>query len=314
MKANFINKTHIEGLVYESTLELRVSGENSKHPGTQFIMGNLSIATDDACTNIVPVHFTYVTATTAKGNANATFGVLKDIVDKKIGTVMTVGADKAGKVRIDSAVGLNEFYSDRNGKEELVSVKRNEGGFVHVTNILAPDEKTRNTFETDMLITSVNRIEGDEEKGTKDKVIVRGVIFDFRKAILPVDFSITNERGMDYFEGLEASPKNPVFTKIWGRQISQTTVNKTVEESAWGETLVKEIPSTRRDWVIAGSNPEPYVWDDESTITAAELTKAMADRETYLATIKQRQDEYKAQKITPANAPIAAAAGGEFKF
>lgn len=34
MKANFINKTHIEGLVYESTLELRVSGENSKHPGT----------------------------------------------------------------------------------------------------------------------------------------------------------------------------------------------------------------------------------------------------------------------------------------
>lgn len=313
MKANFINKTHIEGLVYESTLELRVSGENSKHPGTQFIMGNLSVATDDACTNIVPVHFTYVTATTAKGNANATFGVLKDIIDKKIGTVMTVGADKAGKVRIDSAVGLNEFYSDRNGKEELVSVKRNEGGFVHVTNTLAPDEKTRNTFETDMLITSVTRTEGDEEKGTKDKVIVRGVIFDFRKAILPVDFSITNERGMDYFEGLEASPKNPVFTKIWGRQISQTTVNKTVEESAWGETLVKEIPSTRRDWVITGSNPEPYVWDDESTITAVELTKAMADRETYLATIKQRQDEYKAQKITPANAPIAAA-GGEFKF
>ena len=314
MKANFINKTHIEGLVYESTLELRVSGENSKHPGTQFIMGNLSIATDDACTNIIPVHFTYVTAITAKGKENATFGILKDIIDKKIGTVMTVGADKAGKVRIDSAVGLNEFYSDRNGKEELVSVKRNEGGFVHVTNILAPDEKTRNTFETDMLITSVNRIEGDEEKGTKDKVIVRGVIFDFRKAILPVDFSITNERGMNYFEELEASPKNPVFTKIWGRQISQTTVNKTVEESAWGETLVKEIPSTRRDWVITGSNPEPYLWDDESTITAAELTKAMADRETYLATIKQRQDEYKAQKITPANAPIAAAAGGEFKF
>lgn len=314
MKANFINKTHIEGLVYESTLELRVSGENSKHPGTQFIMGNLSIATDDACTNIIPVHFTYVTAITAKGKENATFGILKDIIDKKIGTVMTVGADKAGKVRIDSAVGLNEFYSDRNGKEELVSVKRNEGGFVHVTNILAPDEKTRNTFETDMLITSVNRIEGDEEKETKDKVIVRGVIFDFRKAILPVDFSITNERGMNYFEELEASPKNPVFTKIWGRQISQTTVNKTVEESAWGETLVKEIPSTRRDWVITGSNPEPYLWDDESTITAAELTKAMADRETYLATIKQRQDEYKAQKITPANAPIAAAAGGEFKF
>jgi hypothetical protein len=34
MKANFENITHIEGLVYESALELRVSGENSKNPGT----------------------------------------------------------------------------------------------------------------------------------------------------------------------------------------------------------------------------------------------------------------------------------------
>lgn len=134
---NVINSTHIEGLVYEHTLELRVSGENSKNPGTEFIMGNLNIATDNKCTNIIPVHFTYVTATTSKGNANATYGVLKDIIDGKIGSVMNHGEDKAGKVRIDSAIGLNEFYSDRNGTEELVSVKRNEGGFVHVTSALA---------------------------------------------------------------------------------------------------------------------------------------------------------------------------------
>ena len=307
---NMINSTHIEGLVYESNLELRVSGENSKHPGTEFIMGTLNIATDDACTNIVPVHFTYVTATTSKGNANATYGVLKDIIDEKIGAVMTVGADKAGKVRIDSAIGLNEFYSDRNGTEELVSVKRNEGGFVHVTAALAPDEKTRNTFQADMLITSVTRVEGNEERGTKDKVIVRGCVFDFRKAVLPIDFSVTNERGMEYFEGLGASAKEPIFTKVWGRQISQTTTNKKVEESAWGESRVVETPITRRDWVITGSNPEPYDWDDEDTITAKELTEAMANRETYLASIKQRQDEYKASKA----AATATPATEGFKF
>ena len=312
MKTNFINKTHIEGLIYESTLEFRVSGENSKQPGTQFIMGNLNIATDSACTNIIPVHFTYVTAITSKGKPNATFAILKDVIDGKAGTVMTVGAEKAAKVRIDSAIGLNEFYSDRNGTEELVSVKRNEGGFVHLVNTLAPDEKTHNTFEVDMLITQVTRIDGDEERGTKDKVIVRGVVFDFRRAILPIDLSITNEKGMDYFEGLEASAKNPVFTKVWGRQISQTTVTKQVEESGWGETLVKETPSTRRDWVITGSNPEPYLWDDESTITAVELTKAMADRETYLATIKQRRDEYKASQA--AITPPATAVPTSFQF
>lgn len=313
MKKSFFNSTHIEGLVYEHSLELRVSGENSKHPGTQFIMGNLNIATDSACTNIIPVHFTYVTAVTSKGKTNTTFGILKDIIDEKVGTVMKVGADKAGKVRIDSAIGLNEFYSDRNGTDELVSVKRNEGGFVHIVNALSPDEKTHNTFEADMVITGVTRTEGDEEKGTKDKVKVRGVIFDFRKAILPIDLSITNEKGMNYFEGLEASPKTPVFIKLWGRQISQTTVTKQIEESAWGETLVKETPTSRRDWVITGSNPEPYLWDDESTITAAELTQAMADRETYLATLKQRRDEYKAQQSVQQPAP-AMASNETFQF
>ena len=44
-----INTTHIEGLIYEHALESRVTGENSKNPGTPFIMGTLSIATDNAC-------------------------------------------------------------------------------------------------------------------------------------------------------------------------------------------------------------------------------------------------------------------------
>lgn len=307
---NMVNSTHIEGLVYESTLELRVSGENSKNPGTEFIMGNLNIATDNDCTNIVPVHFTYVTATTSKGNSNATFGVLKDIVDGKIGTVMANGKENAGKVRIDSAIGLNEFYSDRNGKEELVSAKRNEGGFVHTVASLNADEKTRNTFMADMLITSVTHVDADEEKGTKEKALVRGCVFDFRNAVLPIEFSVTNARGMDYFEGLEASPKTPIFTKVWGRQISTTVTNTKIEESGWGEANVQESTSTRRDWVITGSNTEPYEWDSDETITAKELTEAMANREVYLAGIKQRQDEYKASKAAPAAAPVA----GGFNF
>lgn len=308
---NMINSTHIEGLVYESTLELRTSGQNSKNPGTEFIMGNLNIATDNDCTNIVPVHFTYVTATTSKGNANATFGILKDIVDGKIGTVMANGKDGAGKVRIDSAIGLNEFYSDRNGKEELVSAKRNEGGFVHTVATLNPDEKTRNTFMADMLITSVTHVDADDERGIKEKALVRGCVFDFRKAVLPIEFSVTNPRGMDYFEGLDASPKTPVFTKVWGRQVSQTVTNSRVEESGWGEANVQESTSTRRDWVITGSNTEPYEWDSEETITAKELTEAMANREVYLAGIKQRQDEYRASKAAPAAAVPTA---GGFNF
>ena len=87
--------------------------------------------------NIVPVHFTYVTATTAKGATNATFTTLSNIVDGKYGSVMANGKDKAVKLRIDSALGLNEFYTDRNGQEGAGFCKRNEGGFVHVADSLA---------------------------------------------------------------------------------------------------------------------------------------------------------------------------------
>ena len=308
-----INKTHIEGYIYEHDLELKVSGPNSKNPGTQFITGTVSLATDDLGVNVVPVHFTYVTATTAKGGANATFTTLKNIIDGAIGTVMKDGKDKAGKLRIDSALGLNEFYTDRNGKEELVSAKRNEGGFVHTCDVLNEDEKTRNTFECDMLITNCHRIEADADKNIPEKVIVKGAIFDFRKSLLPVEFTALNPNAMNYFEDLGATQSNPVLTKVWGRQVSETIVKKTVEESAFGDAAVKETKSSRRDFVITGAAKEPYVWDDESTMTAAELTEAIANREVYLAGVKQRADEYKASKgQAPAN--VAAPAQGAFNF
>ena len=314
-KKNFINKTHIEGLLYQHSLELKVSGPNSKTPGTQFIAGNIEIATDDAGLNIVPIHFSYVTAVTSSGKTNATFGTLMNIIDEKFPSVMKSGKENAAKLRVDSAIGLNEFYADRNGTEELVSAKRNEGGFVHLVDTLNPDEKTRNTFETDMIITSCIRKEANEEKQIPEKVIVRGAIFDFRKALLPIEFSAINPNAMNYFEGLGASNKEPVFTKVWGRQVSETIVRRIEEESAFGAPEIKEITSTRKDFVITGSAKNPYEWDSEESITATELTEAMANRETYLATLKQRSDEYKAQKaagaIGAATAPIAT---GDFKF
>ena len=310
MKKTMENVTHIEGILYEHNLESKVSGPNSKTPGTSFISGTISIATDDALTNIVQVHFTYVTPTTAKGSANATYILLQNIIDGLVGTYMKDGPDKAAKLRVDSAIGLNEFYSDRNGKSELVSTKRNEGGFVHLTNTLAEDEKVRNTFKCDMVITGVTHIDGDEEKKLPEKVIVKGAIFDFRKALLPVEFSATNPGAMAYYEGLGASNSEPVFTKVWGRQVSETIVREIREESAFGEDNVREVQTTRKDFVITGGAKDPYPWDEEEFLTAKELTDAMTQRQTYLATIKQRQDEYKAAK----NASIAAPAAGGFNF
>lgn len=307
-----INETHIEGLLYDQDLKLKTTGPDSKTPGVDFITGTISIATDDACLNIVPIHFTYTTEKTTTGKVNSSFTLLKNIIDGNIKTYLTAGKDGAGKIRCDSAIDLNDFYTERDGKEELVSTKRNEGGFLHTADTLAEDEKTRNTFKCDMIITHVHRIDGDPDKNTTDKVIVHGAIFNFRNALLPVEFSATNPNAMTYFENLEASDKHPVFTKVWGRQISETTTRKIVEQSAFGEDYVREVQNNHKDWVITGAASEPYLWDSEDTITATQLKDAAAQRETYLATVKQRQDEYKASKNAPAAAP--ASANGGFNF
>lgn len=312
MKKTMENVTHIEGLLYQHNLTMKVTGENAKNPGVQFINGTIDIATDKDLTNIVSVHYTYVTAKTAKGTDDSRFATLQNIINGTLCSVMEHGADRAAKLRIDSAIGLNEFFSNRTGEEVLVSQKRNEGGFIHVTQTLAEDEKLRDTFKCDMIITNTIRMEADEERNRPERMTVKGYIFDFRKALLPVEFTALNPTAMDYFEGLNVSPKAPCFTKVWGRQVSRVITIRRVTESAFGEPSVEESASTQRDFVITGGATEPYVWDDESTITVQEYTTAQQDREVALAAIKQRQDEYNASRAQTATPTAAAASGFDF--
>ena len=294
-----INREHLEGRVYDHSLSLKVTGENSKHPGTEYIRGSLDVATDDDILNIVTVNFTYVTATTSKGNSNETFSVLKRIIDSGK-TVVADGAENATLVKIDTALGLNDFYTNRNGKEELVSAKRNDGGFVSIVSRVDPVEAKRNKFECDMLINGTRLVEADEERNIpSDYLVVKGAVFNFRNAILPVEFIVRSSGGIRYFESLEASPSNMVFTKVWGEIKSQTIVDKREEESAFGEAAVREYERKVREWVIIGAAKEPYEMGDEQTgITTEEIKQMLSDREVYLADIKRRAEEWQLQKAS----------------
>lgn len=306
-----LNETHIEGVLYNHNLVLKTTGENSKNPGTQYISGTIDVATDDALTNVVSIHYTYVTPTTKSGGANSTYNTLLDIING-VNKVYMKDKDAALMVRVDSQLALNEFYSTRSGNEELVSVKRNEGGFIHITNALNEDENKRNTFRCDMVITGARRVEANDERNIEEHVTIKGYTFDFRGTPMPMDFNVYSipAGAMDYFENLDASEKNPVFTRVWGNQVTQTTASTITEESAFGETYVREVASNRKDFVIAGAAKETYLWDDESTMTAAQLKEGLANRELALANMKQRNDEYQASKnATPSAfaAPTATA-------
>lgn len=316
MKA-MINRAHIEGLLYSHSLELKITGDKSKNPGTQFISGTIDIATDDACLNIVSVHFTYVTATTAKGSANATFTTLANVISGTYPTVVAAGKENAAKMTVDTAVALNDFYTDRNGTVELVSAKRNEGGFVHVVQSLR-SEAERNKTQLDIVIYGTAFVEANEERNLPEKLIVKGYIFNFRNDILPVEFSVLNPNAIAYFEGLDASEAEPVFTQVYVNQIAQTGTRTVETESAWGDTIVNEYQTTHKDFVIYNAVKEPYDFGDAEVLTKTDIKTKLAEREVMLATVKARWEEYKnSNSAVPASAPAASAgtaAKGGFNF
>ena len=302
-----INKVILEGYLYEHDLKIKtVQDKNSENFGKEFINGTVSIAVDEDALNVVPVHYTYVTSTTKAGTANKTYTVLKSIIDGNA-TWLNVGKDNALKVKCDTAFALNDFYAQDG---TLVSQMLQEGGFISVVNAF---DAERNKFEVDLLVTNVAHIEADEEKNiAKDYCTVRGAGFNFRNALLPMSFVIHNEKGMEYFESLEASNQNPVFIKVWGKISHTTTKVEKTEESAFGEASVTTYEKKLKEWIITGASPSPYDFGDENILTAEDIQKAMQDREILLADTKKRADEYRASKNnsfgTPAVTPAAAPA------
>ena len=290
MKKNFVNSEFIEGRLYQHNLVLKtVKNEQSANFGKEFISGTIDVATDEEGLNVIPIHFTYVTEITNSGKTNSTFTNLKNIINGAK-TWITDGKDYALRVRCNTALGLNDFY---NQNDELVSAKRNEGGFVSTVKDLVP-EAERNTFKFDMVITSVTRVEGTDD--APDFLRIKGGVFDFRKSLLPVELTCRREDGMEYFESLDASPSNPIFTEVRGNIVSTSVETKIEEASAFGAATVKTVSRTVREWLVTGARPTEYDFGEEDTITAEELKKAMEDRQVYLATLKKQRDDYLASR------------------
>ena len=315
-----INSEHIEGRVYQHNLVKKtVQNQQSKNFGKEFISGNIEVATDEEGLVVIPVHFTYVVETTNSGNKNVTYTNLEKIINGGK-TWITDGKDEALKVKIDTALALNDFYVQEGSESRLVSAKVNEGGFVTIVSELGP-EAERNTFSADMLITNVTRVEADPERNIdKDYVTVKGAIFNFRNNLLPIDFVVKNEEGMGYFEDLGASQSEPVFTKVWGKINCGSRFNEVKEETAFGEEAVRTYERKIKEWVITGTSKVPYEFGDETVLTAADVEKAMQDRQLMLADTKKRSEEYRAQRAAAASTPAqpttstVTASKGTFNF
>lgn len=285
MKNQWENKVHVEGYVFNHSLSNLVA----KKTGTPFIMGDINIATNDDATNIVTVHFSYVTETYAKsGKPNATHAVLQSLIDGAA-TYETAGTD-AIKIRVDGDMEINDFYT-RDG--ELASPKRVRGSFVHVMNKNDEIADRPATFSMDVVLSNyaLREVENDEDYGE-----LKGYAFNFRNDALPFTVTVRDKGGMNYFDNADISSNNPLVTKIWGDIVSNIIKKEITTESAFGTPQVDITTRTIRAWDVTGTSVEPMEWDDESTITKAELKKALADREVMLAEEKKRHEEYLASR------------------
>lgn len=319
-----INNISVSGRLYDiSKLAIKtVKNTESKNFGHDYISGSIDIATDDACLNIVTVKFTFQQATYKSGSTNSSYGVLKKIITEGK-TVLSDGKDNATMVKVTGgSIGLNDFYTNKGGEQTLVSAKENNAMFIEIVNQLE-DESKRNRFECDFLINGTKLIEADEEKNIKeDYLVVKGAVFGYNNVFLPVEFTVHNKGGIDYFQSLEASSNNLVFTKVWGEIKSQTIITKKEQESAFGEPSIVEFTKNIKEWVITGTSKPDAVYEisedaEKTGITPQEIKKAIADREIYLADVKKRNDEYlasKAANVTPAAVASAPASVGGFNF
>ncbi len=299
-----VNKSHIEGLLYECTLEERVAGEKATNPGAKYISGKISVQVDED--NIVSIDI-FENEITKKNTPNQKYPTLKTLIAAPSVTNNTT--NMATKVRIDSALSLNDWYRTDG---ELVSSIRNFNGFTH---IVSDKINPSATFEVDILIVSTTdemqkNTDGDMEP--TGSLILNGYIFDYAGKILPVKLLVENKEGVKYFRDLE----NNTFTRVWGNMITQTTTTTQVEKSAFGADKVVEYTNTRKKYVVTGVAAEPYDFGDEAILSVAEVKEALANREIYLADLKTKTEQArkKSSSNTGTSAPIAKSNAADVKF
>lgn len=282
MKKKMVNKANVQGYIFSHTLTNRVS-----KAGVPFINGKISVATDEAGTNVIDVNFSYVSEYFGKTDkVNQTYQVLQNIMDNAK-TFEEVG-NEATKVRIDGSVETNDFIT-REG--EMASPKRVAGNFVHILNGQIPDNPA--TFDLDMVITSaVER----EQEDMPNYLELRGYAFDFRGTAVPVNLNVRIQAAIDYFLGEDISQNNPLCTEIKGEILSTVIESSYEEEGAFGEPIVHTTKRSLRSWDVNFASKEPYEWDDESFITKKEMKESLAAREEHLADVKKRHDDYIAQR------------------
>lgn len=277
----FNNSVNVTGKVFNLGEGRNELGERiSKKSGMAFISGDVNVSINDDNTDVTTVHYTYVPETFKSGATNSTYTNLKNLIEANK-TIESVGAENADVVRIDGDYETNDFWSTRNN--EFVAAPRVRGGFIHQG---ARNQDFGSTFDVETIISKA--VENEDGSAT-----LSGYVFNWRNDIMPITFRAFGN-GASWFIDQDISNRNPYVGKVWGNIVNkvETTYEEQDDDVAFGAALKKPVTHNVRYWEIVGAK-NPMEFDDESTITKAELKKALEDRQERLEQQKVESEAYR---------------------
>ena len=302
MAARLKNLVHVEGYFYgvgtgNNALAIKtVKRADSANFGMSFIGGEIQIATDEACTNIVRIHYTYepeyrIDKETGERKENRNFRDLKKLLDNG-NYVLAVGKENADKVAINTTLVENAWVSRDN---EVVSSAQLEGGFITLNPILSEDEAERARFEVDMFLAD-GAVKHVEHEDSEETLKLHGGVFNFRNDINIIDLVGTGNM-IDFFEDLIAD--GPVFACVTG-VLDFANIEATIEEEGAFGPIVRKISRRKRDFVIKNVKDYDRPLEDGVPFNGEDIKKALQDREVRLADVKKNYEDYQANKAAGA--------------
>ena len=271
------NQINMDGMLYNYKLEIVDTQKG------EAISGDVTVQVDAEGTTATLRYFAYPTYN--NGKENRTFGILKDMLDGKYKTV-TENGDDADWIALSGSIDSSYFMPQgQNDIEEMACAQKARGSFINANQ----KKQYRNSWKLDMLITDIQMVDADEEKGLDAYLKVNGYwIDDYRDLIKFVKLQARTEAAMAYISGLEASQNHPYYVNVRGGMAKVDRV--VVRKNAFGEDE-KEIYSSTC-WQIGAMDPEPYDFYDEAIMGEAKYKELKDNLEEHKKeAFKKSQEE-----------------------
>lgn len=269
------NKTNITGILLENGLE-KLNNDKLKN----FIAGELIIrvgsSIDDINASDVSVKF-FAKELKNDGKPNKIYKSLLTLM-----TMPSVASDGKGvEINISGGnIAVNDFYTD---DLELISYPELKGTFYKKS---PKNYEPSSTFEFEGIVRKVyeevKKIDGQELETGRLCVEIVGV--NYLETALPVKFIVEKEKAIKYIKAYYAAGRT---VKVNGNIIVKTEKFSRVEESAFGDDIIKEYESVKTELIIS-SGTQPY---DENAYTAEDAQQIMQNRNVHLENEKAKKIE-----------------------